>query len=240
MFCVFLSKIYSRCEIRKKIPVPAILGKIVQRMMDSEELIKLCGWSIEDIENALTPIKKPIIDLTPDTPYQKENVHNGTCMEGDIRQLENDLNSRLRLDVKEKTLDRQRENPVYSQFSKGSEGDDIKLENLNLDTPLPNGWTLFQHQKEAIREGIRLERIVLAYDMGLGKTCIGLIWAKNMCKSRISCITVVTCPCTLIETWRREAIMLGFKESTVKGLVASSRSRDGSGMFVLSSSRALI
>jgi hypothetical protein len=37
---------------------------------------------------------------------------------------------------------------------------------LTLDDPLPNGWVLFEHQKEAIRQAIQCKRSILAYDMG--------------------------------------------------------------------------
>jgi hypothetical protein len=42
-----------------------------------------------------------------------------------------------------------------------------------LEAPIANGWKLFKHQKEAILKCLELNRIILAYDMGLGKTLIG-------------------------------------------------------------------
>ena len=80
----------------------------------------------------------------------------------------------------------------------------------DLDRPLPNGWTLFQHQKDAVVDCIKLGRAIMAFDMGLGKTLIALIWAKAVATVVPGCATVVIVPCTLIEVWRREATMLGF------------------------------
>ena len=41
-----------------------------------------------------------------------------------------------------------------------------------LDEPLHNGWYLFEHQKDAVRCCLNSRRVILAYDMGLGKTLI--------------------------------------------------------------------
>lgn len=82
----------------------------------------------------------------------------------------------------------------------------------SLDELLPNGWELFPHQKEAILEALKLRRVILAYDMGLGKTIISLMWAKEMSKHIDSCLTVIVCPCTLAENWQREANLVGFRD----------------------------
>ena len=90
-----------------------------------------------------------------------------------------------------------------------------------LEQPLPNGWRLFPHQKEAIKHCLSLRRAILAYDMGLGKTLIGLIWAKILCEYlNGSCVTVVVCPCTLQETWTREADMVGFRTITLENIMS--------------------
>ena len=80
----------------------------------------------------------------------------------------------------------------------------------DLDNVLPNGWKLFQHQKDAVIDCIKLGRSIMAFDMGLGKTLISLIWAKSVCSSFSDCITIIIVPCTLIQIWKREAEMLGF------------------------------
>ena len=84
------------------------------------------------------------------------------------------------------------------------------ISSADLDNVLPNGWKLFQHQKDAVIDCIKLGRSIMAFDMGLGKTLISLIWAKSVCSSFYDCITIVIVPCTLIQIWKREAEMLGF------------------------------
>ena len=46
---------------------------------------------------------------------------------------------------------------------------DSLIENAKLDETLLNGWTLFDHQKEGVRRGLRMRRLILAFDMGLGE-----------------------------------------------------------------------
>ena len=46
--------------------------------------------------------------------------------------------------------------------------ENILMSNADLEGTLSNGWTLFEHQKEAIRRCIIERRCILAYDMGLG------------------------------------------------------------------------
>ena len=46
--------------------------------------------------------------------------------------------------------------------------DDL-IENAELDEPLLNGWTLFNHQKEGVTRGLKMRRLILAFDMGLGE-----------------------------------------------------------------------
>jgi len=76
----------------------------------------------------------------------------------------------------------------------------------DLDSPLPNGQTLFGHQKFGIRFLIDKVRAILADDMGLGKTRQALIAAKAF-GIRI----VVVAPVSLQENWRREAMMVNAK-----------------------------
>lgn len=80
----------------------------------------------------------------------------------------------------------------------------------DLDSVLPNGWKLFKHQKDAVLECLKLGRTIMAFDMGLGKTIISLIWAKAVCTLCPDCIAIIIVPCTLTEIWKREAEMIGF------------------------------
>jgi len=53
------------------------------------------------------------------------------------------------------------------------------IENAELDKPeLLNGMSLYEHQKEGVLRALRMRRLILAFDMGLGKTVIGCVWAK--------------------------------------------------------------
>ena len=81
-----------------------------------------------------------------------------------------------------------------------------------LEEPLCNGWNLFDHQKDAVINCLKSRRSILAYDMGLGKTVIGLKYAPAMCTVYPNCILIVISPCTLIENWKREGEMVGFVE----------------------------
>ena len=91
---------------------------------------------------------------------------------------------------------------------------EIPFEKLSLDAPLPNGWRLFEHQKEAILQAVKIKRCILAYDMGLGKTLICIKWALELCTYTEECVCLVIAPGTVLETWRREASMLGFHVSS--------------------------
>ena len=81
-----------------------------------------------------------------------------------------------------------------------------------LNQPLPNGWTLFDYQKDSIMQCLHHERVILALDMGLGKTIISVMWAKVMCERYPpgTCVALVVSPCTLLENWKRESEMMGF------------------------------
>ena len=46
---------------------------------------------------------------------------------------------------------------------------DSLVENAELDKPLLNGWMLYDHQKEGVVRALRMRRLILAFDMGLGK-----------------------------------------------------------------------
>lgn len=46
---------------------------------------------------------------------------------------------------------------------------DTLIENAELDEPLLNGWSLYDHQKEGVLRALRMRRLILAFDMGLGE-----------------------------------------------------------------------
>ena len=79
------------------------------------------------------------------------------------------------------------------------------VRNANISAPLLNGWTLYSHQKKAILQGIRKRRMILALDMGLGKTLIGCVWAKAFKKTFDRLKVFVICPVSLTDEWKRTA-----------------------------------
>ncbi len=66
--------------------------------------------------------------------------------------------------------------------------------------PVANGQVLFEHQREAVRLLIEGKRVILAHDLGLGKTRSALIAAKGY-ELRV----IVICPAGLKINWQREA-----------------------------------
>ena len=88
--------------------------------------------------------------------------------------------------------------------------------NANLSATLLNGWTLFPHQKRAILSGLKMRRMILALDMGLGKTLIGCVWSKAFLKTFEAVKVLVICPVSLQAEWKRTAV-----EAT--GLTVSSK-----------------
>ena len=66
--------------------------------------------------------------------------------------------------------------------------------------PVANGQVLFEHQREAVRLMIERKRVILAHDLGLGKTRSALIAARGY-ELRV----IVICPAGLEINWQREA-----------------------------------
>lgn len=79
------------------------------------------------------------------------------------------------------------------------------VSNAALSSPLLNGWKLFPHQRKAILCGILMRRMILALDMGLGKTLIGCVWAKAFVRTMDQTKVVVVCPVSLKKEWKRTA-----------------------------------
>ncbi|GAX13870.1 hypothetical protein FisN_5Lh235 [Fistulifera solaris] len=77
------------------------------------------------------------------------------------------------------------------------------VSNAALSAPLLNGWTLFPHQRKAILCGILMRRMILALDMGLGKTLIGCVWAKSFVRTMEGLKVVFICPVSLKKEWKR-------------------------------------
>jgi len=78
--------------------------------------------------------------------------------------------------------------------------------NAQVAKPLDNGWKLFPHQQKAIIHGLKMRRLVVAYDMGLGKTLIGCVWAKAFKKTFDGLKIYIIAPVTLKQNWQDTAL----------------------------------
>lgn len=86
----------------------------------------------------------------------------------------------------------------------GKRADLIKA--ADISGKLLNGWRLLNHQKQAVIKAIRMRRMVLAFDMGLGKTLIACVWAKAF-KGVFSKLKVfVIAPVSLQKSWEKCAL----------------------------------
>lgn len=79
------------------------------------------------------------------------------------------------------------------------------IQNAELQKPLLNGWSLYKHQRKAIIRSLTMRRMILALDMGLGKTLIGAVWAKAFKRTYDNLKVFVVCPVSLKEEWKRTA-----------------------------------
>ncbi|GKY97016.1 hypothetical protein MPSEU_000660400 [Mayamaea pseudoterrestris] len=79
------------------------------------------------------------------------------------------------------------------------------VRHATLSEPLDNGWTLFSHQKQAILRGLTRRRMILALDMGLGKTLTGCVWARAFQRTFDRVKVIVICPVSLKAEWKRTA-----------------------------------
>jgi len=78
----------------------------------------------------------------------------------------------------------------------------------DLQGPLPDGRSLFAHQRTGARWLLARRGAVLADAMGLGKTLTALVAARAMVRLA-DCRIVVLAPVGLHLHWRREAAALG-------------------------------
>lgn len=85
------------------------------------------------------------------------------------------------------------------------------IKNYDLSKPIANGITLFKHQAESVLKMLKFKRQILALDMGLGKTFTSLVAAKIL-QDKEGYETIVICPVSLIEGWRRDSRTIGLKQ----------------------------
>ena len=81
------------------------------------------------------------------------------------------------------------------------------VELASLEQPLPDGRSLFAHQRAAARWLLARRGAVLADAMGLGKTLTALAAARAMVRAA-DCRIVVVAPAGLHQHWRQEASAL--------------------------------
>ena len=87
------------------------------------------------------------------------------------------------------------------------------IEAAAVDAPLSNGRTLYTHQKNAVKWALNqiqstdLRGVILALDMGVGKTLAGLTISKAYQKV-FNIPVFVICPASLKVNWQREAEMV--------------------------------
>jgi len=81
----------------------------------------------------------------------------------------------------------------------------LLIKNANISETLPNGWKLLPHQKLALLRGFKMRRLVLAYDMGLGKTLIACVWAKSFKKTFEELKVFIIAPISLHGEWEKTA-----------------------------------
>ena len=74
-----------------------------------------------------------------------------------------------------------------------------------VSSKLDNGWTLLNHQKQAVLKGLKMRWLVLAYDMGLGKTVIACVWARAFKKTFPSLKILLIAPVSLHKEWKKTA-----------------------------------
>ena len=81
------------------------------------------------------------------------------------------------------------------------------VEAAGLQDPLPDGRSLFAHQRAAVRWLLARRGALLADEMGLGKTLTALTAARALLRLN-DCRLLVVAPVGLHDHWRREALSL--------------------------------
>ncbi len=76
---------------------------------------------------------------------------------------------------------------------------------IDINQFAPPGITLFNHQQEAVNVILKVPRVPIIADCGLGKTLISLMLIKALKAQGLPCKTLVVCPKTLIDNaWKED------------------------------------
>lgn len=80
------------------------------------------------------------------------------------------------------------------------------IKNANMKSILKNGWKLLPHQKSGVLKGLLMRRLVLAFDMGLGKTLIACVWAKAFIDTFDGIKVYIIAPVSIKDSWKKTAL----------------------------------
>jgi len=90
-----------------------------------------------------------------------------------------------------------------SPVNDGRRADLIKA--ARLSSTFRNGWKLLPHQKSGVLRGLKMRRLILAFEMGLGKTLVGCVWAKAFKETYSALKIFCIAPVSLKKEWERTA-----------------------------------
>lgn len=190
------------------------------------ELISVLDQEIEleeqkkktDMKVLLLTEKNGVKKLAIVTPYDKATIETIKTFEGRRWNQE-----QMRWEIPMMNLEKVKKtfpNAEYSEGLKQLEDNIIQRDRfiseeykkisseIDLTKPLPDGKTLFTHQKTGVMRMVKYRRQILADDMGLGKTLQCLVAAKLLSEYYNWNIIVIS-PVSLIEKpWTRDAMAL--------------------------------
>jgi len=143
----------------------------------------------------------------PNLEQKQELLHHSLAPAALLPTFQNELPPNM-------IYDKVRVRPVDDEFRKEL------IKNADLSGTLNNGWNILPHQKAGILRGILMRRLILAFDMGLGKTLIGCVWAKAFKRTFPKLKVFIVCPVSLAKEWSRTV-------TEVTGLECEEESKTG-------------
>jgi hypothetical protein len=148
--------------------------------------------------------KRPVIDVTGSNSAERETLDHATAAfsskpDDTVCSIYDNYGKQLPVLPRELHYDSSRIRPVDDDYRH------TLVKNANVNAKLKNGWTLLQHQKKAVLRGLQTRRLILAYDMGLGKTLISCVWANAFLKTFEGLKVFVIAPVSLQQDWMKTA-----------------------------------
>ena len=179
-------------------------NKVISKLSSSVASIRPASWKLKN--GSLAKHSEPCADPSGRSltiTRQKDEIKSTTnsadenCKQGRTHNTANDRDCL----PQELLYNPDEVKPIQDEYRM------LLIKNANLSDPLKNGWTLFPHQKKAIIRALTMRRMILALDMGLGKTLIGTVWSKAFKETfgRDKLKVYVICPVSLKEEWKRTA-----------------------------------